>query len=641
MCGIWAIYRKNSQLTNSDTKSILKELMVLSEKRGKEASGVAAIGDDFHVLKRSMPSTSLIKTSSFKNFEKNNLVEGKPVFVMGHSRLVTNGAAALNNQPVVKHNVAMVHNGIIVNDNELWKKHSDLKKTLDVDTEILVELFDYYKKQGEVPTAALDKAYSEIYGMASTITLLGDSNEAMACSNNGSLYYFENKDVVIIASEELAVATILKNHATKIKGADKKKIVQLNHGESKLWKLNVLDITKAAKVDQEKQEPIQPSVNANFIDFSDYEIDFEPIKKIRRCTKCVLPETMPYIEFDEDGVCNYCRTYKKQTYKTKEELDQKMEEFRRSNKPLMVSFSGGRDSSYALHYFVKEQGLNVMTYAYDWGMVTDLARRNQSRMCHKLGVEFVVVSADIKFKRNNIKKNLNAWLNKPDLGMIPLLIAGDKAYTYYANKVCKDYGIDNILMSFNPFEKTHFKAGFAGVKPTILRTGSDDEALERLPISSVFSMAGYYGGQYLKNPKYINSTIWDTAGGAASWYFVPHDYFRLFDYIEWNEKVVDDAIIGEYDWEIAPDTKTTWRIGDGTAPFYNYVYCKVAGFTENDTLRSNQIREGMLTRDEALELVYRDNQPRWESMKWYFDTVGVDMEAAMKTIDGMKKLYQA
>ena len=30
---------------------------------------------------------------------------------------------------------------------------------------------------------------------------------------------------------------------------------------------------------------------------------------LKRCTKCVLPETMPYINFDIKGVCNYCNNY--------------------------------------------------------------------------------------------------------------------------------------------------------------------------------------------------------------------------------------------------------------------------------------------------------------------------------------------
>ena len=27
---------------------------------------------------------------------------------------------------------------------------------------------------------------------------------------------------------------------------------------------------------------------------------------LKRCTKCILPETMPFIRFDDEGVCNYC-----------------------------------------------------------------------------------------------------------------------------------------------------------------------------------------------------------------------------------------------------------------------------------------------------------------------------------------------
>jgi glucosamine--fructose-6-phosphate aminotransferase (isomerizing) len=75
-----------------------------------------------------------------------------------------------------------------------------------------------------------------------------------------------------------------------------------------------------------------------------------------------------------------------------------------------------------------------------------------------------------------------------------------------------------------------------------------------------------------------------------------------------GQKQIDDTL-AEYDWEKAPDTNTTWRIGDGTAAFYNYVYYTVTGFTEHDTFRSNQIREGDLNREEALALVEDENRP--------------------------------
>jgi hypothetical protein len=120
----------------------------------------------------------------------------------------------------------------------------------------------------------------------------------------------------------------------------------------------------------------------------------------------------------------------------------------------------------------------------------------------------------------------------------------------------------------------------------------------------------------------------------------PHrDYCQLYDYFRWDEAEIEDLVLNEYRWERAVDTRTTWRIGDGTAPFYNYIYCTVAGFSEHDTFRSNQIREGMLGREEALRLVEEENQPRYPSLKWYTEIVNLDFASTMKRICEIPKLY--
>ena len=48
-----------------------------------------------------------------------------------------------------------------------------------------------------------------------------------------------------------------------------------------------------------------------------------------------------------------------------------------------MSFSGGRDGGW-LHLIVKELGLKAVAYTYDWGLVTDLGRRNISRVVGSL-----------------------------------------------------------------------------------------------------------------------------------------------------------------------------------------------------------------------------------------------------------------
>ena len=50
----------------------------------------------------------------------------------------------------------------------------------------------------------------------------------------------------------------------------------------------------------------------------------------------------------------------------------------------------------------------------------------------------------------------------------------------------------------------------------------------------------------------------------------------------------------------------------------------MAGFTEHDTFRSNQIREGQISREKALELVEIENKPRYQNIVWYLEAVGLD-----------------
>src|SRR5262249_50476595 len=141
------------------------------------------------------------------------------------------------------------------------------------------------------------------------------------------------------------------------------------------------------------------------------------------------------------------------------------------------------------------------------------------------------------------------------------------------------------------------------------------------------------------NPNYINRSLIDTIVAFYGSYLLKHPQVQLFDYAAWEEDELVGVLRNEYDWELSPDTTSTWRIGDGTAAFYNYIYYTVAGFTENDALRSNQIREGVMERDMALRLVEKENEPRWESMRWYANTIGFSLNDALQVINGMPRLY--
>jgi hypothetical protein len=256
-------------------------------------------------------------------------------------------------------------------------------------------------------------------------------------------------------------------------------------------------------------------------------------------------------------------------------------------------------------------------------------------MCAQLGIENIVVAADIAKKRRNIRLNLEAWLKQPHLGMLSLLTAGDKHFFKYVDRVRLQTGTSLNIWGINPLETTHFKAGFLGVAP--------DFVSNRVYHSGLSAQLRYQGLRFnvmLRNPSFINRSIPDTLSGEFYRSIAPkHDYIHLFDYWRWDEEEINQTLIEEYDWELASDTTTTWRIGDGTAAFYNYVYKTVAGFSEHDTFRSNQIREGDISREKALELVKIENQPRYENIRWYLDAVGINFSEAIKRVNQMPKLY--
>lgn len=538
----------------------------------------------------------------------------------GHSRLVTNGT--VNNQPIAREGVIVIHNGIIVNEDAAWKA---IKKspTMTIDTELIPAIIATHLAEGGSIETAANRVLKVAEGIIACAALVPKLGKLVLFSNNGSLYVGEKDGGTIFASELYPIEQV---EATNIRQIRNESLVidvpaQENEIEIKEWKNRTIDLVPGLGVSAEEEKLL-----------------VYPKPTLRRCSKCILPETMPFISFDENGVCNYCLNYRTRNQpRPKEELFKLIEPFRRkSGDEVIVPFSGGRDSSYGLHLIVNELKLKPITYTYDWGMVTDLGRRNISRMSSKLGVENIIVAADITKKRDYIRRNLEAWIKSPHLGMLSVLTAGDKHFFRHIETIKKQTGISLNLWGINPLEVTHFKAGFLGVPP--------DFAESRVYSHGAMKQLRYQSLRFkamLQSPGYFNRSIWDTLSGEYYRSFTnKSDYFHIFDYWRWDEKLIEDTLDREYDWEHAPDTQTTWRIGDGTAAFYNYAYYTIAGFTEHDTFRSNQVREGDLTREEALRLVEEENAPRYPNLKWYLDVVGVDFTKAIQAINSAPRIYE-
>lgn len=605
MCGIFGFIGPEAL----DTSSV-KTLVTHAQQRGRDSSGmVIHQGEYYHAYRADYRIGWLLKR-----------IPPLGNLFFGHSRLVTNGTG--DNQPVFREQVLVLHNGIVVNEAAIWKELGK-KPELEVDTEVIPAIIASHLDSGGSVETAADRVLAIAEGVVACAALIPKLGKLLLFSNNGSLYVGDKRGGLVFSSERYPLEQISAENIRQVR--NEAIVVDVPTQQT------TIEITEWAN----RNIDLVPGLGYSA---AEEALLVYPKPDFRRCTRCVLPETMPFIAFDENGVCNYCLNYKPRNHpRPKEELFELVKPFRRnSGDEVLVPFSGGRDSSYGLHLIIHELKLRPVTYTYDWGMVTDLGRRNVSRMSSKLGVENIIVAADITKKRDYIRRNLNAWIRSPHLGMLSVLTAGDKHFFRHIETLKRQTGVSLNLWGINPLEVTHFKSGFLGVPP--------DFAEERVYSHGAMKQLRYQSLRLkamLQSPGYFNRSIPDTLAGEYYRSFTTKsDYFHLFDYWRWDEKLIEDTLDSEYDWERAPDTQTTWRIGDGTAAFYNYAYYTIAGFTEHDTFRSNQVREGDITREEALRLVEEENTPRYPNLKWYLDVVGVDFTAAITAVNNAPRLYK-
>jgi len=656
VCGIFGIVLADRSVhTSNDLISDLNILYRSAMLRGQDATGLAVNdGQTISVLRRECKPTQMIEETQFKNLLHAPFQNSKktPLAVIGHSRLVTNGSLAIveNNQPVCAGHIVGIHNGIVTNANILPIPSNNLKpETSEIgaepsvesvlsnsDSQKLIQYIDQNFSETKCLTSSVQMAFKDIEGAASVALMTDRAVGVCLATNTGSLYYVFDSDrgVFAFASESIFLDELLVNSRIFAKNAKiKKKHIEINSYVS-------VETGPLTVVEGELSAPISKMrVSDDKLTKIPFVFVQKSVDELKRCTKCVLPESYPGITFDDAGICSLCNKHVNQKEHGEQALEQLLDKYRRHNGDYdcLVGLSGGRDSSYGIHLLKTKYGMNPLAYTYDWGLSTDQSRRNQAKLCGMLGIEHIIRAPDIAKKRRHIRKNIDAWLRNPEMGMVPLFMAGDKDFYHYGRELRKRYNIDlTIFCSGSLLEQRQFFAEFCGVKDDVTNTARAYDY--RFSVKA--QMAIYYITQYLKNPAYINESFIDSIRSFLVSFMAKDDFLYLYEYLPWNENEIESVLKNELAWEAdAKYGENQWRMGDGQTAFTNYIFYTVAGFSEFDNFRSNQIREGIIPRDEAMRLIAEDNKPKWGALQYFAYVVGINLDEVLARINNIPKLY--
>ena len=651
MCGIFgfSLGRNLSLTETSSVKRDIKNFVKLSIIRGTDAFGININYDENNYIYKSNSNPKIvIKRKEYNKFidEKLKLASNKKSFFnyFGQTRLVTNGTKFFykNNQPISLNRITGLHNGIILfNDEKELDQSKKNYESFQMKSDSL-SFFDKLEKKSEENDESIIKCFmefiDEINGNFSIAFTDLKEQILLISSNCGSLYYFHDieKKLFVYASEKKILENFIEsskffnNHKIEIKKVLNKSIV-LNYVTHEVEIFDNLNFNKKINI----------SVNENksYDIITNQQEDLKRLNSLKKCSKCILPETYPFIEFDMEGVCNYCNSYQKQKFLGEDKLEKFLSKYRKNNNTsdCLIGLSGGRDSSYGLHVLKKKYKMNPVAFTYDWGLTTDISRLNASILCGKLGVEHIIRSADIEKKRRYVRQNIFAWLKDPHLGMLPIVQAGDKGFMDLGRTLRKDLNLEfSVQATGYQLEQREFFLGFTGIKQNL----KNNQRMSSYGLATKLKIFLWYTYRTLKNPAYINGALLDNFNGYLSSFIKKENSLHLFKYIEWNEKEIGDTLKNEYGW-ISDKSygKNQWRMGDGQTSFNNFIYYHMAGFSEYDNFRSNQIREGLIDRNEALMLCEEDNKIKFDTLKNFSEIIGFNLDDVLTKITCLPKLY--
>ena len=116
------------------------------------------------------------------------------------------------------------------------------------------------------------------------------------------------------------------------------------------------------------------------------------------CTRCVLPESPPDIVMNSEGVCNICLNHdaaeKQAPAQERGMLESDfikiLDKHRGKHKyDCLCMLSGGKDSTAALYYVKEKYKLNPLVFTFNHGFVPDEHVESAEKTVAKLGVDFL------------------------------------------------------------------------------------------------------------------------------------------------------------------------------------------------------------------------------------------------------------
>lgn len=338
----------------------------------------------------------------------------------------------------------------------------------------------------------------------------------------------------------------------------------------------------------------------------------------KTCATCIYDESVSAIEFDENGVCNYCRMlddlqeqYQTGTPEGEAKFMQIVEKIKKAGKgkkyDCVVGVSGGTDSSYMIHKAI-QLGLRPLAVHYDNTWNTAIATENIRKVLGKLNVDLYTHVVDNK-ESDDIFRSF-FYANVPDIDSPTDIALAEVLY-----RAASKYGIKYIL------EGHSFKT--EGVSP----------------LGTAYIDGGYVKNIHKEFGKIKMKTFPNMDFKAfMKWIIVKRiKKIRPFWYINYSKEEAREFLEKEFGWEYYGGHHLENRM---SAFQHNVYFPQKFGLDHRNKTLSALVRAGKLDKQEAIDTYNTPPQADPELIDFFKKRMGISDEEYERVMNGPKKTFR-
>lgn len=335
-------------------------------------------------------------------------------------------------------------------------------------------------------------------------------------------------------------------------------------------------------------------------------------QSIKYCTRCCMPETMEGISFDEFGICTPCRSSEEKMHINWEERETKLKDIINSHfnpdyYDCLLPMSGGKDSMFQAHILVKKYNITPLAVTHGMNWLSLTGRYNLENCLQKFDLDHLFFTSNRSTINKVAKKSLTeigdaCWHCHIGNGafVIQTAVAWNLGLMIWGESIAERDGRGSYIDQKEA--SIYYNLEVSG---KVKAEEMIDNEIDEKELSKWF---------YPRLQEIDSSRL---------------RYLHLGDFMFWDEERQVDYVVEKYEWMNSKvensfkGYKSNECVMAGVHDYSNFIK---RGIGRSTIQASDDIRRGLITREEGIEIAKHFDSQRPHALDFYLKITGYSEE---------------